>query len=122
MKNFYTSLETSKQLKEWGCIIPSRVMTGKGKMASDIYLLGGDVYDKCDTWKEAEELTTDMYTYHLLEDICCTHAEEFFDEHELNNICAHDEEIFYLIKQDKKEEAEKYFLLHTIYNPRKKEI
>ncbi len=101
MDNFFTSLKTSERLKEWGCDVSP----------IEIFLINGDSY----------------YGYHLLEDICVRYAKEFFRNSAIDDIPADNTnipmwavrtfEIVGYLQKNKKEEAEKYLLSHTVYNP-----
>jgi hypothetical protein len=68
MTDFYLSFPTCKKLQEWGCDIAPNHLT--------FYTDEGEV----DGLVSTECMDSVILRYHLLEDICCTHAREFFGE------------------------------------------
>jgi hypothetical protein len=128
MTDFYLSFPTCKKLQEWGCDIAPNHLT--------FYTDEGEV----DGLVRTECMDSVILRYHLLEDICCTHAREFFgeikkrcvsdnimgnsDHLEFRTITErrgykyHSKKILELLQQGKKDEAEKYFLENTIFNPK----
>jgi hypothetical protein len=129
MTDFYLSFPTCKKLQEWGCDIAPNHLT--------FYTDEGEV----DGLVRTECMDSVILRYHLLEDICCTHAREFFgeitkrsvsdnrmgnsDHREIRTITERrgykyhmQENSSNILQQGKKDEAEKYFLEHTIFNPK----
>lgn len=115
--NFYLSLETAKQLKEWGCELESvnyyvnrnyeEVLENPKKVSKD-WLVNRYDFEKTDWgyW--------DYPAYHILEDVCVRYATEFF------SWLREPTKIMVFLQVDKKQEAEQYILDNTIFNPKNK--
>ena len=125
--NKYTSLELSKFLHENWC-----------KLKSDMVYFVDDMWDEY-FWELDEELKADALTdhviikyraYDILNDICVKYAKEFFELQDRSEYDwflkltwgykVHTREIFQLLQQWKKQEAEAYILEHTIFNSNNK--
>ena len=119
----YLSLKTSKQLKEWGCV----------------------TVEECDEWDirqyiehkdNVHEQEWDLWHRFIIDkiydlrDIICNGemAKAFFGEDLaratsygfLDAFTSHSIVIMDLLQQNNQEEAEKYFLENTIFNPKNK--
>lgn len=124
--NKYTSLKTSKQLKEWGCDLETNYAWDiKRNRIIKISEITGNI--------EAMNL---CFTYDLLWDICIKYPKEFFGEtsteiyirknvafSEGESVCEmsyiyFSKKILELLQQNKIKEAEEYILENTIFNPK----
>jgi len=131
--NYYLTKETAKQLKDWGCDLKSE-KTHQIQFALQHFWTIGNTGYGLDA-KDLSDVDCKEYNaYHILEDVCVKYAKEFFGEEErvviveTCNFAHHEIEKKYLpghtaylidfIQQNKKQEAEKYLLKHTIFNPK----
>ena len=115
--DFYLSLETAETLKKWGCDVPSEKMVGSEWETSDTFYPG-------------------VTTYHILEDVCVRYSGKFFGKGAIKirgtdvrfpfpneGICSlaknefHSLVILSYLQLGQKDEAEKYLLEHTLFNP-----
>ena len=139
--DFYLSLETAKQLKEWGCNLSSKYIWQwiDSVLESDLAKLSLD-YDNLFLWeiqnwiflteyedirekyriniKENTIYTEKANSYHLLEDICVRYAKEFWGDEEQE--WYHTYNIMDLLQHNKKQEAEQYILDNCLFNPKNK--
>lgn len=141
--NKFYSLRVAKQLKEWGCDVESEIeiveycTPSAGFLAclkdKKIKSTSTGRIDRYYSLASSEEVDNGIFryvyrvarsrAYHFLEDICCTHAVEFFGEDIdypakiYQPSIERPKEIFELIQQNKFKDAEDYFLEHTIFNP-----
>lgn len=116
MKKTHTSLDLSKKLKEVGCDLESE------NYIVDIMFPSNDEKEyKIFGKRELEELPKELpnfFTYDILNDICIKYAKEFFGEDELKlNI---QENIFWYIAKNRKQEAEDYIWNYCKFNPKNK--
>ena len=118
--DYYITIETAKQLKDWRCNIPANSQYFESGFVSEVGAM-------------PDEMENGVYPrYHILEDICVSYAKEFFgkymhddntDDSEIpNGYLQATIQILKLIQQNKKQEAEEYLLRHTIFNPKNKTI
>jgi len=117
--DFRLSESACKQLQEWGCDVPSKKYWG--------YVMKGSENDGYCLMDEDMEAIHGFPAYHILEDICCTHALEFFGDErayrmkgERNSGMVHmscPEAILYYMMNGEKELAEEHLLLNTVFNP-----
>lgn len=111
--NFYISLETAKKLKEWGC-----------ELQSEKYWHIGKVFSFISDDKEPDITMRSIPAYHILEDICCRYASEFFGNNKfsinepLRARIVHAQEIIRMLQREDFQDAEKYILDNCIFNPK----
>lgn len=129
----YTSLKLSKLLAENGCTLESDnwwTETDYGKFVLSL----GDI--ECHLEHEHRDAEKIVPAYDLLWDICVRYAKEFFGENYpkklWNERIINDpyaptffyhhatDSVFYLIQQNKIQEAEDYIWEHCLFNPKNK--
>lgn len=137
--NFHMSQELSKKLHDNGCELEAKTSYYKNAW------IVSDTVVESDDWEEWEFKSLKLVPrYHILEDICCRYAKEFFWEKAFDSIEGIEQDswcdwfwtpynceriiifpsitqrILLLVQQWKKQEAEEYFWKNTIYNPKNK--
>ena len=133
MNDFYLSLDSCKKLKEWGCNLKTNAWYSCIEDNWDIpyphrlELLIQDKYTKSIDmmWIMCKD---SCKTYHILEDICVKYAKEFFWdfwEFKHKSQCFGDilgflSDIWQLLKENKKQEAEECILENCVFNPKNK--
>lgn len=127
---FYLSFAAANQLKEWGCKIEIK------HTPFFFWKINGEIEDEPISFKDIDDMkkadmehdgfTADCVAicpaYHILEDICVTHAKEFFGESQraFQRVAYQENPIWllHLLRQGKKSEAEAFFLENTVFNPK----
>ena len=120
------SLETSKQLQEWGCYV-------NDKKIDQCWFKYRHIKNEINKWIVDDRDVpspgdyTDSYLAYDLRDIICDGemAKQFFgdnfsQEKETKSYKGHTLRMLRFIQQNKKEDAEKYLLEFCIFNPNNK--
>ena len=121
----YLSLNSAKQLKEWGCEVPCKYFTQSDQVQHSVY-----EYESLQECEDSRDIENYKYSYFInvysLNEIICNGemAKAFFGDkrysYEIgamrNYAKIHTEEIMSLLYQNKQEEAEQYLLDNCVFN------
>jgi hypothetical protein len=136
----HTSKKTSEQLKEWGCDLETegyyKYFCLNGNYRWELFSKNHDI-----DYREDYPKKYIIKSYDLLWDVCVRYRFEFFGKERIYEECGSEmmneeiirsefvgiskaklnsKNIFRLLQDNKKEEAEKYLLANTIFNPKNK--
>ena len=126
MNNKYTNKETSKQLKEWGCLLESDKSWYAKWNSFDMYdippnfnlgISRQDTYERIENGIESYK--REYPAYDLLWDVCIKYALQFFGE-QIFVTQKRARDMLDLLGNKKIKEANEYLLEHTIFNPKNK--
>jgi len=110
LEKTHTSLKLSKWLHENGCRLETEYIWFEHKY-------GWKIANKERAFRATRKSITEFPAYDIFNELCCEYAEEVFGGNDPHQLWTHQRILFEKIIDNKKDEAEAYFMKTTIFNP-----